>query len=330
MTSPPLRVHIHNDASQDPSLFLSPEIFEKALADHPALVGKVSATYGLACEPLPAAMADAEIMFTATKLSLKEARAHAPGLRWTQSMSAGIEAFLPGMPADMILTNASGVHGEKGGEFVLAGALMLAYALPQFIADKMQEAWKPVYLPMLRDRTILVLGTGSIGTGSAQALKSRGCHVVGFNSSGTHPAPFDEVIGLDGLDAALSRTDILVSTLPLTPHTKLLIDRRRMGLLPAGAGVIVVGRADVLDYDAMVDLLYDGTLCGAVLDVFPEEPVSSGDRLWRTPRLVMTPHCSVDDHSHYLQSCLAIFLDNLERFTHGRPLRNVVDPSAGY
>jgi phosphoglycerate dehydrogenase-like enzyme len=71
-------------------------------------------------------------------------------------------------------------------------------------------------------------------------------------------------------------------------------------------------------------------LGGAVLDVFPEEPLPPGHPLWDCPRLVMTPHCGLDDHARYIDACLDIFCGNLARFAAGEPLVNVVDPARGY
>ena len=97
-----------------------------------------------------------------------------------------------------------------------------------------------------------------------------------------------------------------------------------------GAGIVNVGRAPVFDYSAIMDRLDAGTLRGAVLDVFETEPIPLDDRLWSTPRLIITPHCSVDDHTVYMQRCIDILIDNLRRDQAGEPLRNLVDASRGY
>lgn len=325
-----LRIMVCNDPAEPPAMTLTPERLAKALASRPALADRTVARFGGLAPGEPGAMPDADILFTNGTVALDQAKASAPSLRWVQSMSAGVEALLRSLPPGLTLVNASGVHAEKAGEFVLAAVLMLNHAIPKFVEDKSRRAWEPVFGPTLRSRRILVLGTGDIGRSAARALRPFGCHVTGVNRSGAASAEFDATITTASLDAALPQAGILVSTLPATPLTRGLVDRRRVLLLPEGAGVVSVGRASVLDYDALYDRLDDGTLAGVVADVFPEEPPSPGSRAWTTPRLIITPHCSVDDHVHYLDNCLEIFLDNLENDLAGRPLRNVVDPAVGY
>jgi phosphoglycerate dehydrogenase-like enzyme len=273
---------------------------------------------------------DTEILLTSVKLPLDQVRTHAPRLRWVQTTFAGVEGILAGLPADLPLANASGVHTEKGGEFVLTAALMLSYRIPDFLANQAAQRWLPRFEPPLRARRVTLLGVGGIGSGAARLLRALGCTVTGVTRSGTAPVPLDAVADASQLDRLLPATDILVSTLPDTPWTRGLIDRRRIDLLPVDAGIVVVGRAAVLDYTAIMDRLDAGTLSGAILDVFPVEPIPPADRLWRTPRLIVSPHCSVDDHSTYLRRCVDIFLDNIENDLAGRPLANLVDPARGY
>lgn len=329
MASASLRVHIQNPPGPAGELTLTPERLAAAIDARPALAGRVVLSEAEG-DALPPSMADAEVLFMGTKLSLTAARRRAPGLRWVQSTFAGVEATLKDMPADLLLANASGVHAEKGGEFVLAAALMLSYRIPQLLVEQAAQRWTPIFEPTLRTRRVTILGVGAIGGGAAKALRLHGCHVTGVTRSGKAEAELDRLTDLSALDQVLAETDILVSTLPHTPETRGLIDRRRIDLLPPGAGIIVVGRAAVLDYDAMLDRLDAGTLSGAVLDVFPVEPIPAASRIWTTPRLIVSPHCSVDDLSVYLDRCLDIFLDNLERDLSGRPLVNLVDPSRGY
>lgn len=327
MTSSMLAVHINNGSGEPEALRLSAEALRRAAAARPALEGRLTISEGIDGEGIPA---DAEVIFAAAKVPPRAARAAAPGLRLMQCSFAGVEKIVSDLPEGLALANASGVHAAKGGEFILAAALMLNYCIPGFIEDKAARRWAPSYGPTLAARAVLLLGVGAIGAGAIAALRPTGCRIVGVTRSGGSAADLDACYSLDGLDAALAEADIVASTLPLTPETLGLVDRRRIGLLKAEAGVVIAGRAKVFDCEALCDRLEAGTLAGAVLDVFPVEPLPEDDRMWRTPRLVITPHCSVDDHTTYMAHCVDILLDNLENHLAGRTLRNRIDPALGY
>lgn len=322
-------MHIHIENGEG-ALYLDADRLRRRLAE--LQHGENAYTVSESADPkrLGEGIQKADILFAGRKLDLRLAREAAPLLRWVQIISAGVETWLPGLPDEIVLTNASGVHGEKGGEFVLAAALMLNYAIPRFVTDKAERRWSPRFGGPIAGRTAVLLGTGGIGGAAATALAQRGVRVVGVNRSGVAESSFEACLPVERLDEVLPQADLLVSTLPLTAETRGLVDRRRLERLPQGAGVVVVGRADVFDYRALAELLVSERLGGAVLDVFPREPLPADDPLWDCPRLVMTPHCSVDDHEIYIERCLDIFLDNLERRQVGRPLRNVVDRERGY
>ena len=109
-----------------------------------------------------------------------------------------------------------------------------------------------------------------------------------------------------------------------------MIDARRIGLLPAHAGLINMGRAPVVDYAALAGALTEGSLAGAVLDVFDPEPLPESSPLWDVPNLVMTPHMSSDDAETYAPRTLDLVFDNLRRLLEGEELLNIVDPALGY
>jgi phosphoglycerate dehydrogenase-like enzyme len=336
--SPPTRraadeavlIHIQNAPPAPDGLTLDADRLERALRARKGLRGRqFSISVDAGGEQLPADL-DAEIIIALAKLDVARARQAVPRLKWVQTTFAGVEGMLEKLPRGFRITNASGVHAEKGGEFILAAALMLAYQIPQFVTDREEKQWRPQFGPVLDKHRITILGVGAIGAAAAQNLRRQGCRVTGVTRSGRARTKLDRIVKSDDLDEVLQQTDILVSTLPDTPQSKNLIDRRRIGLLPDNAGVVVVGRAAALDYDAILDRLDAGTLRGAVLDVFPEEPIPKRGRAWKTPRLIITPHCSVDDHTVYIERCLEIFLDNLERYLSRRKLHNLVDPTRGY
>ena len=101
-------------------------------------------------------------------------------------------------------------------------------------------------------------------------------------------------------------------------------------LLPHGAGLVNIGRGELLDQDALCDLLDGGNLSGAVLDVFTPEPIPPGHRLWSTRNLIISPHTAADDPATYNPRSLDLFLDNLRAWRDNKPLPNRFDTMRGY
>ncbi|HMC55662.1 MAG TPA: NAD(P)-dependent oxidoreductase, partial [Gemmatimonadaceae bacterium] len=94
--------------------------------------------------------------------------------------------------------------------------------------------------------------------------------------------------------------------------------------------VVNVARGALMDEEAIADLLEDGRLRGAVLDVFNEEPLSPHSRLWRLRSALVVPHVSPVSPGRFWPRSLDLFLDNWRRYASGQPLRNLVDKHAGY
>jgi phosphoglycerate dehydrogenase-like enzyme len=108
-----------------------------------------------------------------------------------------------------------------------------------------------------------------------------------------------------------------------------MIGARQLELMKPTAGLINMGRAGVVDYDALARKLGKGELSGAMLDVFDSEPLPSTSPLWSTPNLLMTPHCS-SDAPDYADRTLDLFFRNARRYLSGRELENTVDRTLGY
>jgi phosphoglycerate dehydrogenase-like enzyme len=135
--------------------------------------------------------------------------------------------------------------------------------------------------------------------------------------------------GLDRLDDLLARADFLVVTVPQTPETHHLLDRRRLALLRPGACLIVVSRGGIVDEAALLEALRAGRLGGAGLDVAETEPLPPESPLWDAPNLVLTPHCSGSSPQTH-ERLWALLADNVGRFVAGEPLLNRCDKRAGY
>jgi phosphoglycerate dehydrogenase-like enzyme len=256
----------------------------------------------------------------------------APSLRMVFVNAAGVDGLAPfdWLPPHVVLVNNSGTHAPKAGEYIAMAALMLAARMPAMVAAQHAGAWRPVFAPTLAGRRVSIVGTGDLGAAGARTLRALGVTVTGVRTRAEPHPDFASVAAVADLDDVLARADIVVLACPLTPATLRLLDRRRLGLLPPGAGVVNLGRGRLIDQEALCDLLESGRLGGAVLDVTDPEPLPAGHRLWTTPNVVVTPHVSCDDPSTYNVLSLGVLFANLRAWRAGAAPPNRIDITRGY
>jgi phosphoglycerate dehydrogenase-like enzyme len=256
----------------------------------------------------------------------------APKLRWIHIIGAGIEPLLPldWLPPQVTLTNNSGVHAQKTGEFAMLALLSLCYRLPAMVSNQQRAKWRQIFTPSVVGKTVLIVGLGEMGGAAAKSAKKLGMKVLGVRRNPGAHRYADEILPLTKLHKGLARADFVLVAAPLTPATAHLIDRKAIATMKDGAGLINVGRAGVVDYKALVAALKSGKLSGAMLDVFDPEPLPASSKLWHVPNLIMTPHCSSDDLDDYLPKTMDLAFENLARLRAGRRMKNVVDRTTGY
>lgn len=324
-----LRVHVENEPDPESIEAITPRHMAAAGRRHPGLRGRLAVTYNREPARLDEFLRSAEVL-VAGHPPVHDLARRAPRLRWIQSTSAGVEKLLPLLPPEVRLTNASGVHGPKGGEYAMTALLMLNHRVPEYVTRQRQGRWDPRHGTTIAGKTVVVVGVGDIGAEVARLARRFGLRVLGVRRTGRPHRWVDEMYAPKDLRKILPRADFVVVTTPLTPETRGLLGRQELDLLPRHAGVVNLGRGPVIDGAALRDKLERGELGGAVLDVFDEEPLPADSPFWAAPNLVMSPHCAVDDAVSYVPRCLDIFFDNLRRYLAGRPLRNRVDPALGY
>jgi len=279
-----------------------------------------------------------------------------PALKWLGLVGAGVEHLKKADPwsRGITVTNGSGLQAGAIAEYVLASMLTST----QRITDRQlaqvdrswpspwTEPWLALLGSSLRGRTLTVVGYGSIGREIARLAHAFGVRVLAVKADpaskvdrGYAPAGLGDPEGLiperfvatSDLRDVFAQSDFAVLAMPLTPSTERVIDAAAIAALPKDAVLINVGRGRVLDEDALRAALERGAIRGAVLDVASSEPVPADSALWRTPRLVLTPHISaINEPRGFWALVAALMSENLARYAHGRPLLNVVDGNAGY
>ena len=280
-------------------------------------------------------LAQTEILFAPSDSRSPSMIPEMPRLKWFSSYYAGVDPLVvPGvLPEGVLLTNGSGAYGITIAEHIIMVSLMLMRRMPEYEHFVRTHQFRSdLVIGSLYDANVVVCGTGDIGTQFAKRVRAFcPATVIGLNRTGHEAEGFDRVLPISRLDEVLKDADLLVLTLPGTPHTDDLLTAGRIASMKKTAFLVNVGRGNCIDQTALIDALNRGDLAGAALDVFRTEPIPENDPAWNTPGLLVTPHCSGKMTMQYTRDTLvAGFCDNLRRFCEGQPMNNVVDFSLGY
>lgn len=260
----------------------------------------------------------------------------AQNLRWVQQWGAGANWLMHYPQAakmDFILTNASGLHAVPISEHILAYLFAFARGFPSVYRYQARREWGhpgegEVF--ELAGKTMLLVGVGAIGTRTAELGAALGMRVIGIRRNPHLDAGgLDAIYGPEQLLEHLPKADFVVLTVPLNYETQGMIGERELRAMKPGAYLVNIGRGPTVDESALIQALQSGWIAGAGLDVFETEPLPADSPLWDMPNTILTAHYA-GRTPHYIERALSIFLDNLERYTTGRPLFNVVDKELMY
>ena len=230
----------------------------------------------------------------------------------------------------LVLTNSSGAHAKKAGEYGLMSILMLQNHMTKIITNQKNKNFVSLFSNPIARKTVVLVGTGNLGASMAKLVAPLGANIIGVNKRGKMAEGCSKVISIDKIDTVLPDADFLYLAVPETPETKNLISKERLNMLKPTCGIVNIGRQSVMDYDVLCKKLNNNEIAGAILDVFTHEPIEKKSKLWDTPNLVITPHVSSDDHGNYVNLILNIFIKNLKLFIENKELPNKVDKKLGY
>ena len=258
-----------------------------------------------------------------------------PNVAWVHIRSAGLDnALFPELIESSVpVTNGKGVFSQSLAEFALAAILYFAKDFRRMIRNQASGLWAPFDVIPISGQTVGIIGYGDIGRAIAQRVRYMGMKVVALkrNVSSTcksDPAA-DEIYGRDRLIEMLSCCDYVVVATPLTIETRNLIGKPEISAMKRTATIINVGRGPVINEDAMIEALLNGSIKGAALDVFDQEPLPNGHPFYRLENVLLSPHCA--DHTPgWLDDAMNLFIAQFRRFRNAQPLLNVVDKTLGY
>ncbi len=274
----------------------------------------------------------AEILMTFMQCSPKMLDA-APGLKWIQAISAGVDF----MPLDeirrrgILLTSGRGTSIIQMAEYAIAAMINLARNFHLIFRNQVQGKWeRQVPQQEIYGATVGILGLGAIGAEIARRSAVMGMRVIGVRRA---PAPMEgvaEVLGPERMAEVFQQSDYIVNLLPATPATQKIIDRKYFDLMKPTACFINMGRGATVNEADLIDVLRQKKIRGLVSDVYAVEPLPADSPLWTLENAILTPHvCGASPQ--YMARAVEIIEHNVKVYlTRQGEMINRVDLAAGY
>jgi phosphoglycerate dehydrogenase-like enzyme len=242
-------------------------------------------------------------------------------LKVIQTLTAGVENFLPHVPDGVILCNAAGVHDASTAELAVALALASGRRLDHYARNQPSGIWDSQPGISLADQRVLIIGYGHIGAAIERRLS--GFEVASVTRVARRPRTEPvHVHAIEDLPELLPDADVAFLVAPHTPQTEGMISRPELAALPDGAVLVNVARGKLVDTEALLAESSTGRI-RAALDVTDPEPLPPEHPLWRTPGVLISPHIGGLSTAFFPRADRLIAAQ-LGRFAAGKELENII------
>jgi len=225
----------------------------------------------------------------------------------------------------ILVVNAPDGNTLAAAEHTIAMMLALARHIPRADASLRAKKWerKRFVGTEMNGKTLGVIGVGRIGR--EVALRARGLRmrVVGFDPYMSRERAEELGIEMSELDDVLTQADFITVHVPLTSATRGLIGERELALMKPTARLINCARGGVVDEDALNKALEEGSVAGAAIDVWANEPPFESP-LIGNPKVVATPHLGASTREAQVAVAVDVVRDVLAVFK-GEPARHPVN-----
>ena len=253
---------------------------------------------------------------------------NAPKLKWVQAIGAGVDSIAdhPALSEGVIVTNIHGVHGPAMSEAAMSLMLALSRMLPRSLENKAQHKWENWPSHLLSEKTVGILGMGSIAGAMAPRFKAFNMTVFGITSGVREMAGFDRVYDKSKLIEVMRELDYFVVLTPYNPQTHHIINAKVLGAMKPDSYLINLARGGVLDETALLEALRSKWIAGAALDVFAQEPLKPDNPLWDLDNIIITCHQAAT-HDNSARNNLPTIQENIRRFLANdhKNMKNVIN-----
>ncbi len=247
-----------------------------------------------------------------------------PSLKYLQVATSGLDQINLNHPklANTVVSGSRGVFNKPMAEYVLGHVLSIYHNHRFFTQTQKDQQWRPSrHSEELNGKKMAIIGLGQIGLQIAKTFSFFGVKVDAFNRSDVDSIYIQQRYPLTELKDRLSQYDIVVVSLALNQDTLMMINRDVLAQLHAKAIFVNIGRSELLDEVAMIDLLKDKKIRYAVLDTFSKEPLPKDHPFWTLDNVIVTPHISFTSIQN-LDRMFQALLTNLQLYLQKEPLIN--------
>lgn len=287
---------------------------------------------------------DAEIVRTLARADvailasdLDDRFADAPRLKWVHCDHAGLnKSARPWVfERGLLVSSSSGRSAPALAEHAILFMLLFAYRFPSFLEAQRAHQWGISGQDQLRGligQTVGIVGLGNTGQELATRAQALGMRVLGYRRRAESVPGVDRLYAAErgeSLDDLLRESDFVVLATPLSDATYHLIGARELGLMKRSAVLVNMARGNVVDEAALAEAMHAGTIAGAGLDTFAQEPLPPDSPLWDLPNVLLTPHTTPQVPDRTGRS-LAMIVENIRRYRAGERLLNQLTPADVY
>lgn len=239
-------------------------------------------------------------------------------LQWIHALTTGVDYIvnLPSLKREMIITSTRGIHGPQVSEMAFLLMLALNRNLPQVIRNQDRKIWERWPGKLLWKKRVGILGVGVIGEEIARKCKAFGMEVFGIDIVKRKIDSIDVFYGPEDIVEVARKVDYFIIVAPYTPQTEKMVDSKVLSAMKPTAFLINLGRGEIVDEEALINILRSGRIAGAGLDTYCQEPLPPDHPFWEMKNVIVSPHVA-GMSDVYVEQALTIFEENLRRFLKG-------------
>ena len=249
-------------------------------------------------------------------------------IKWIQALTTGVDYIinLPSLKKEVIVTSTRGMHGPQVSEMAFLLMLALNRKFAEVVRNQDKAIWERWPGRLLWKKKVAILGVGVIGEEIARKCKAFGMEVFGIDIVRRKVESIDTFYGPEDIVNVAREVDYFIIVAPFTPQTEKMVDSKVLSAMKPTAFLLNLGRGEVVDEGALINVLKSGKIAGAGLDTYCEEPLPESHPFWGMKNVIVSPHVA-GMSDIYVEQALSIFEENLRRFLKGerRNLINVME-----